>query len=946
MKRYLRYIAELIFLSVMFLGSFYAYAGDLGDAYVVTIPTTIKYENMGVGRVDTRDRFSITVSNNPHATVTVQGDSCDLTGAAGQIHAESSSSKKALIFAPTGESASQADTITMTGQAKRIGLYTGNISYTCSHKVSTYTIRFNANGGVGTMADQTMEFYIKDYINGNQFTRTGYTFKEWNTKPDGSGTSFADHEVVGDLTDVNGAVITLYAQWNQYTITYTLNGGVNSPANPTTYNSATPDITLITPTKTGYTFTGWTGSNGSSPQTSVVIPKGSTGNKNYSANWQANGYTIRFNANGGTGNMADEAMTYDSEKALTTNAYTMENYSFLGWATSSNGEVVYSDKQVVKNLTDKSGEIITLYAVWYRSGYPYPKTGGVQKFVVPEDGLYKLEVWGAQGGSGGALQAPGGYGAYATGQVLLPKGTVLYIYSGGKGGANNGSTGGAGGYNGGGKGGQGNQYKGGGGGGGATHISLQNGLLSTLSNARDKILIVAGGGGGGTCGGDERDYYYAGAGGGFCGGSSRKKTEYGLISEGASQIKGYAFGQGQNGVASTLASMGAEGNGGGGGGYFGGFSSQKTGESTNAAGGGGSGYIGNPILYKKHMTAYQGQTSNAEDTKTQSTDNHSESPITDYAKGGDGYAKITFLQKSAYFYYGAEQTWTAPADGTYKIEVWGAQGGTGGAQNTKGGYGGYATGLIHLAKDEILYINVGGAGGRNSGPIGGAGGYNGGGKGGNGYGGYLGGGGGGGCTSIAKKSGQLSKLSGDLSSIIIVAGGGGGGASGASTPDNYISGSGGGVNGAPGQKKTTAGLTSDGSTQTSGYAFGQGQNGVNSPAFYSCGAEGNGAGGGGFYGGCSNQFTGTNSNAAGGGGSGYIGNPRLYDKHMAAYAGTTSDDATTKTIRTSRYFAYPAADCAKEGNGSASIILVTPSSSAKQAVFDSNGGTIQWDDGN
>ncbi|MBP5470161.1 MAG: InlB B-repeat-containing protein, partial [Candidatus Riflebacteria bacterium] len=71
-----------------------------------------------------------------------------------------------------------------------------------------------------------------------------------------------------------------------YTISYNLDGGTLSKANPTKYGSASATITLNNPTKDGYNFTGWTGSNGNTPQTTVTIPKGSTGNKTFKANWE------------------------------------------------------------------------------------------------------------------------------------------------------------------------------------------------------------------------------------------------------------------------------------------------------------------------------------------------------------------------------------------------------------------------------------------------------------------------------------------------------------------------------------------------------------------------------------------------------------------------------------------------------------------------------------
>ena len=75
-------------------------------------------------------------------------------------------------------------------------------------------------------------------------------------------------------------------------------------------------------------------------------------------------YTVKFNANGGTGSMANQSFTYGTEKALTANAFTRTGYTFQGWATSASGAKVYNDKQSVSNLTATAGAVVNLYAVW------------------------------------------------------------------------------------------------------------------------------------------------------------------------------------------------------------------------------------------------------------------------------------------------------------------------------------------------------------------------------------------------------------------------------------------------------------------------------------------------------------------------------------------------------------------------------------------------------
>ena len=276
----------------------------------------------------------------------------------------------------------------------------------------------------------------------------------------------------------------------------------------------------------------------------------------------------------------------------------------------------------------------------------YPYEGKEQIFPVPLTGVYKLEVWGAQGGNANS-SVVGGYGAYSTGTIFLNEGEKLYLNVGGQGSSVCGTNSTAnGGYNGGGKGIA--KYATticSASGGGATHIATTTGLLSELSNKRDNILIVAGGGGG--------SGYYAsnergdgGSGGGKTGvnGTHVRGDYYGT---GGTQDSGGYFiynpsaGIGTFGKGADTAPNGSNYyGGGGGGGYYGGGA---IGSYNTGGGGGGSGYIGNNDLKDKHMTCYKCTTSDEIETKTNTTDDVEGSPQADKAKNGNGYARITII---------------------------------------------------------------------------------------------------------------------------------------------------------------------------------------------------------------------------------------------------------------------------------------------------------------
>jgi len=249
-------------------------------------------------------------------------------------------------------------------------------------------------------------------------------------------------------------------------------------------------------------------------------------------------------------------------------------------------------------------------------------SGSEDTYIAPYTGTYKLEVWGAQGDGGNASSmATGGYGGYSTGEVSLTAQSTLYVNVGGKGNAWNG------GYNGGGIGSIS--------GGGATHIATVSGILSTLGNTQESILIVAGGGGGEdatpSCNNATSVCVAGGSGGGYKGTDSIYNPGYGgTQTAGGSGYQSGSFGQGGNSIQ-TGDSAGA-----GGGGFYGG------GACVSSCGG-GSGYIGNSLLTNKAMYCYNCTESSEESTKTVSTTNVSSTATSNYAKSGNGYARITYL---------------------------------------------------------------------------------------------------------------------------------------------------------------------------------------------------------------------------------------------------------------------------------------------------------------
>ncbi|MFV0362877.1 MAG: InlB B-repeat-containing protein [Suipraeoptans sp.] len=120
-----------------------------------------------------------------------------------------------------------------------------------------------------------------------------------------------------------------------YNINIDLDGGTVATANPTSYNVETATFTLEEPTKTGYTFTGWIGSNGVVAEKGISIATGSYGDRTYKATYSANDYDIIYHLDSGTNNASNPAKyTYGTGVSMFGNA-TKTGYTFDGWYAES-----------------------------------------------------------------------------------------------------------------------------------------------------------------------------------------------------------------------------------------------------------------------------------------------------------------------------------------------------------------------------------------------------------------------------------------------------------------------------------------------------------------------------------------------------------------------------------------------------------------------------------
>ena len=260
-----------------------------------------------------------------------------------------------------------------------------------------YTVTLDASGGDPIRPIQyTVEseaFLLPTPV------RTGYIFLGW------TGEGITEPQKAMEIPQGSTGDRTYTANWQviEYTVTLDASGG--DPLDPITYTVETPVI-LPTPTSTGYTFLGWTGEGETTPQQTVVLPKGTTGDKMYFANWEVNIYAITLDTSGGN---ALEAISY----AVTSSPITLPTpvrtgYTFLGWTgegivnpqteviipTGSTGNKAYTANWeatvytiMLKNLPN--GNETIPYTVEQEVKLPYPEKGG-----------YFFEGWSGTGMTG------------------------------------------------------------------------------------------------------------------------------------------------------------------------------------------------------------------------------------------------------------------------------------------------------------------------------------------------------------------------------------------------------------------------------------------------------------------------------------------------------------------------------------------------------------------
>lgn len=145
-----------------------------------------------------------------------------------------------------------------------------------------------------------------------------------------------------------------------YAVKYNANGGSGAPSAQTKWYGTTLKLSTTKPTRTGYSFQGWSTANDSSVEYAAGANYTANAGVTLYAVWKANTYSVKFNANGGSGGPTSQTKTYGVDLTLSTSIPTRQYYNFLGWSTSKTATT--ATYKAGGKYTANTGT--TLYAVW------------------------------------------------------------------------------------------------------------------------------------------------------------------------------------------------------------------------------------------------------------------------------------------------------------------------------------------------------------------------------------------------------------------------------------------------------------------------------------------------------------------------------------------------------------------------------------------------------
>ena len=233
-----------------------------------------------------------------------------------------------------------------------------NVVLRAKWTANNYKVKFDANGGTGSMDDQSFTYDQAQSLTSNAFTRVGYAFSGWTNA---TGIAYADGVSVSNLATEEGAVVELFAKWTQkWSIVFKddarfVEAGDDGVISSNVYVNGEAILQPSNPSHEGYTFNGW------APNVSSTA----TANATYSATYSVNHYFVRFQSNYGEEIVELQDFEYGKQGtlALQSSLFSRTGYDFAGWALSADSsEKKYDDGAAVLNLA--TAGTFDLYALW------------------------------------------------------------------------------------------------------------------------------------------------------------------------------------------------------------------------------------------------------------------------------------------------------------------------------------------------------------------------------------------------------------------------------------------------------------------------------------------------------------------------------------------------------------------------------------------------------
>lgn len=290
----------------------------------------------------------------------------------GNIVTESTSAAKIGIYTALSSSSTQTTVTIQVWIASKWSLLDSN-----------YTFYFNNNAISATtlISDDVLPKIDVKVATGTGWSDSNQVKLYTYTVTYNRGTSAKKVNCAAKLTDINrfsGKTMTVSSSYTipaltSYTVSYVANGGSGAPSAQVKWHGKTLTLSTTKPTRTGYTFLGW---STSTTATSATYTAGASftanANTNLYAVWKANTYTVSYNANGGSGAPSNQTKTYGTALTLSSTKPTRTNYTFKGWGTSASSTTV----AYAAGASYTANAAITLYAIWTLA-YSKPRINGL-----------------------------------------------------------------------------------------------------------------------------------------------------------------------------------------------------------------------------------------------------------------------------------------------------------------------------------------------------------------------------------------------------------------------------------------------------------------------------------------------------------------------------------------------------------------------------------------